>query len=170
MPSGAFFTGAASWGLIQAARGSILAIAMLGCEPRLPRTEGFLMNGFLRALSGPARLVRTRSGAAGDMGRRAAASAMPTYHCCLLDARGRAEEILAIRAADDAEAQQKAIAHMAGNAAFSGFELWNEGRLVIKYTPTLERAPEGTGKPVGRQPRARSAAKAVARRYRSGRA
>jgi hypothetical protein len=128
------------------------------------------MSGFLRALSGPARVASTNSEAAGEICQRAASSAMPTYQCCFLDERGRAEEIVIIRAVDDAEAQQKATARMPGEAAYASFELWNEGRMVSTYKPTQDRAPEGAGDPVARQPRTRSAAISVARRYRSGQA
>jgi hypothetical protein len=128
------------------------------------------MSGFLYALSGSGRLASTNSKAAGGIGQRAVPSAMPTYQCCFLDERGRAEEIVSIRAVDDAEAQQKAMAQMTGDATYASFELWNEGRMVITYKPTQDRALEGAGDPVARQPRARSAAISVVRRYRPGQA
>jgi hypothetical protein len=131
---------------------------------------GNWMSGFSRALSDPAQLVRTSSHAAIKIDQRATASATPSYHCCLLDARGRAEEIVIIRAADAAEAERKAIAYMSGDAAYSGFELWNDGRMVMTCKPTQNRAPECSNDPVARKPRARSAARTVARQYRSGQA
>jgi hypothetical protein len=67
---------------------------------------------------------------------------MTVYHCCFLDRHGHTDRMVAIRAADVSTARRKAMSLMTERAAFSGFELWGDGRKIITYEPPKADAPQ----------------------------
>jgi hypothetical protein len=60
---------------------------------------------------------------------------MPTYHCHFLDEKARVLRTETIAASNDIDARREAMILMTKVGRFSGYELWEDLRLVDEYMP-----------------------------------
>jgi hypothetical protein len=60
---------------------------------------------------------------------------MPTYHCHFLDEKATVVRVETFVAPNDLDARREAITLMTKIGRFSGYELWEDVRLVDEYMP-----------------------------------
>jgi hypothetical protein len=60
---------------------------------------------------------------------------MPTYQCLFLDEKATVVRREIFAASDDIDARREAMILMSRIGRFSGYELWEDLRLVEEYTP-----------------------------------
>jgi hypothetical protein len=60
---------------------------------------------------------------------------MPTYKCHFLDEKATVRRMEIFAASDDIDARREAMILMTKIGRFSGYELWDDLRLVDEYMP-----------------------------------